>query len=162
MRLFVLILFTILTSTLRAQDFKLLPLEFEEFSTTRIQSPLYQSFEINEFDLLVKNINVFASPKETDTFNFLEASAIKENRQSYQEYYSAVERQMAQYANFRVEINNSKSAPWVDYHDQPIYSGSNRLRNNAYQPADRLSGAKTNNPFYFSPSLSARRSMLWY
>lgn len=143
------------------QDFELPPLDTSILSPT-IQSPLYQSFDINEFDLLVKNINVFASPQGQDNFNFLEASARKENRPSYQQYYAAIERQMAQYANFKVEINNSKSAPWIDYHDQPIYSGSNRVRNDAYQRADRLSGNRNTYPYYFAPSLTARRGAFWY
>ena len=144
-----------------AQDFELPPIDTNVLSP-KIESPLYQSFEVNEFELLVKNVNVFASPKAEDDFNFLEASARKEGKPSYQQYYAAIERQMAQYANFKVEINNSKSAPWIDYHDQPIYSGSNRLRNESYQRADRLTGPRYMSPYYFAPSLTARRGMYWY
>ena len=144
-----------------AQDFELPPIDSNILSPT-IQSPLYQSFEVNEFELLVQNVNVFASPKGEGDFNFLEASARKEGRPSYQQYYAAIERQMAQYANFKVEINNSKSAPWIDYHDQPIYSGSNRVRNDAYQRADRLTGNRSLYPYYVAPSLTARRGMFWY
>jgi len=150
-----------MTGTAGAQDFELPPIDSSILSPT-IQSPLYQSFEVNEFELLVPNVNVFASPKGESDFNFLEASARKEGKPSYQQYYAAIERQMAQYANFKVEVNNSKSAPWIDYHDQPIYSGSNRVRNDAYQRADRLTGNRNTYPYYFAPSLTSRRGMFWY
>jgi len=161
MKVFRGIFLMVMAGSMYAQDFELPPIDSNILSPT-IQSPLYQSFEVNEFDLLVQNVNVFAPPKGESDFNFLEASARNEGKPSYQQYYSAIERQMAQYANFKVEINNSKSAPWIDYHDQPIYSGSNRVRNDAYQRADRLSGNRTVYPYYVAPSLTARRGMFWY
>lgn len=145
-----------------AQDFDLPSLDTNILSPT-IQSPLYQTFEFDEFYLLVDNVNIYEAPMPENSFDFLEASARKEEKQSYQQFLFAVERQMAQYSNFRVEVNNSKSSALLDYHDQPIYSGLNRVRNSAYQRADRLTGTpRRGNPFFLAPSLTARRGFFWY
>lgn len=144
-----------------AQEFTLPPLNSDELSP-KIQSPLYQSFDQSEFELLVKNINVYASPNADDSFNFMQASAAKERKLSYQNFYDAINRQMAQYADFEVEIDNSKSLPFIDYNDQPIYSGSFRVKNSAYKRADRLTGTPRGRPLLYSPSLSARRGLIWY
>lgn len=144
-----------------AQEFTLPPLNSDELSP-KIQSPLYQSFDQSEYELLVENVNVFAPPNSHKSFDFMQASAAKEQKISYQNFYDAVNRQMAQYANFEVEIDNSKSLPFVDYHDQPIYSGSFRVKNSAYQRADRLTGTPRRRPLLYSPSLSARQGLMWY
>jgi hypothetical protein len=127
----------------------------------QIQSPLYQTFNNSDFDLLVKNVNVFASPRKQVDFDFLEASFKKERRNSYEQFYSAINRQMAQYSNFKVEINNSLNSPFIDYHDEPIYSGSFRVRNDAYIDARNLTGFQGNAPLLYAPSLSARRGRFW-
>ncbi len=144
-----------------AQEFSLPPLDANELSP-KIQSPLYQDFTIDDFDLLVKNVNVFASPNAENTFNFMQASASKTNQLSYQNFNDAVERQMAQFSNFEVEIDNSKASIFMDYNDQPIYSGSFRVKNSVYQRADKLTGTPRRNPFLYSPSLSNRRGLIWY
>jgi hypothetical protein len=144
-----------------AQDFELPALDLNTLSPT-VQSPLYQSLEIDDFYLLVEDVNIYKAPVKGDSFNFIEASARKEERQSYQQFFAAVERQMAQYANFKVEINNSKSSALIDYNDQPIYSGSNRVHNAVYRRADRLIGTQRPRPFFLAPSLSARRGFIWY
>lgn len=144
-----------------AQEFTLPPLPVFDLSP-KIQSPFYQTFERNEYDLLVKNTNVFASPNAENTFDFMRASANKERQYSYDNYYDAINRQMAQYADFTPEIDNSKSSPFIDYHDQPIYSDSFRVKNSSYQPADRLIGTPRRRPLLYSPSLSARRGLFWY
>ncbi len=137
-----------------AQDVELSTLSSNDLSP-RIQSPLYQSFDTNEFDLLVRNVNVFDSPKAQQSFDFMQASAATERKFSYFNHYEAINRQMAQYGDFKVEINNSKSSPFIDYHDQPIYSGSFRVKNAVYQRADRLTGTPR-------PCLSSRRGLIWY
>lgn len=144
-----------------AQEFTLPPLNAYDL-TPKIQSPLYQSFERNDYDLLVENINVFASPNAQHNFNFIQASANKEQQLSYKNYYNAINRQMAQYADFTPEIDNSKTSPFIDYHDEPIYSGSFRVKNPSYQRADRLIGTPRAQPLLYSPSLSARRGLIWY
>lgn len=144
-----------------AQEFTLPPLPVYDLSP-KIQSPFYQTYERNEYDLLVKNTNVFASPNAENTFNFMQASANKERQYSYNNYYDAINRQMAQYADFTPEIDNSKSSPFIDYHDQPIYSDSFRVKNSSYQRADRLIGTPRRRPLLYSPSLSARRGLFWY
>lgn len=155
------ILFFLMANFSIAQEFDLPPLSAIELSPT-IQSPLYQTFDNDEFYLLVKNVNVFASPGSENNFDFMQASANKERQLSYQNYYSAINRQMAQYANFTPEIDNSKSSPFLDYQDQPIYSGSFRLKNDAYQRADLLTGTPSARPLLYSPSLSSRRGLIWY
>lgn len=143
------------------QDFDLQELSPMELSP-KIQSPLYQNFSVDEFDLLVKNVNVFASPKRQSAFSFLEASSAKEGRSSYQQFYNAINRQMAQYSNFKVEIDNSK-ALFMDYHDEPIYSGLNRVRNSAYIEANRTNpGFNNSRPLLYQPSLTSRRGLIWY
>ena len=124
-----------------------------------IQSPLYQSFAYNEFDLLVKNVNVFASPNTKSQFDFLSASASKQNRLSAVSFQNAVNRQMAQYGEFKVEINNSLNSIFMDYNDQPIYSGGHRVKNSVYQRADLLTGTPRRSPYSFAPSLSNRRNL---
>jgi hypothetical protein len=146
--------------TSQAQEMDLPELSPLELSP-KIQSPLYQNFTVDEFDLLVKNVNVFASPKRQTEFSFLEASSAKEGRSSYQQFYTAINRQMAQYSDFKVEIDNSK-AIFMDYHDEPIYSGLNRVRNSAYIEANRLTNFNNSAPLLYSPSLSARRGLIWY
>lgn len=163
MKYIVSILISIISSVMSyGQDFdlpKLSPLEL----SPQIQSPLYQNFSTNDFDLLVKNVNVFASRKREVNFNFLEASSSKAKRPSYEQFYSAVNRQMAQYSDFKIEINNSLNNPFMDYHDEPIYSGSFRLKNSAYIEANRLSpNFRGRAPLLYSPSLSARRGRFWY
>ena len=143
-----------------AQEISLPPLDSNELSP-KIQSPLYQDFNANQFELLVKNVNVFASPNAENTFDFIAASASKNRRPSYQNFYDAINRQMAQYSDFTVEIDNSKSSVFMDYNDQPIYSGSFRVKNAVYQRADRLTGTPRR-PLLYSPSLSARRGLIWY
>lgn len=149
------------TAFFYAQEFSLPELNDLELSP-KIQSPLYQSFDNNDFDLLVKNVNVFAARQPKSDFNFLEASSKKEKRNNYQHFYSAINRQMAQYSDFKVEINNSLNSPFIDYHDEPIYSGSFRVRNDAYQDARNLTGFRGATPLLYSPSLSARRGLRWY
>lgn len=144
------------------QEFDLPKLSPYELSP-QIQSPLYQNFNQNDFDLLVKNVNVFDSRKGQVNFNFLEASSSKERRPSYEQFYSAVNRQMAQYSDFKIEINNSLNNPFFDYHDEPIYSGSFRLKNSAYIEANRMSpNFRGGAPLLYSPSLSDRRGLIWY
>ncbi len=144
-----------------AQDFDLPKLNAFELSP-QIQSPLYQNFNKSDFDLIVKNVNVFDSPKKGTQFNFIEASLSKERKYSYSQFYSAINRQMAQYSDFKIEINNSLNNPFMDYNDEPIYSGSFRVRNEAYQDARNLTGFRGPTPLLYSPSLSARRGMIWY
>lgn len=144
-----------------AQEITLPPLSSDELSP-KIQSPLYQDFSADEFDLLVKNVNVFASPDEEVPFDFTQASASKKRQQSYVNFNDAINRQMAQYSNFQVEIDNSKSSIFTDYNDQPIYSGSFRVKNSVYQRADKLTGTPRRQPLLYSPSLSSRRGLWWY
>jgi len=144
-----------------AQEFSLPPLDDNSLSP-KIQSPLYQSFDRDNFKLLVENVNVFASPNSKNTFDFMQASASRTQKLSYQNYYDAINRQMAQYANFSPEIDNSKTSSFIDYHDQPIYSDSFRVRNSSYQRADRLTGTPRSRTLLYSPSLSARRGLTWY
>ncbi|MGX1024807.1 hypothetical protein [Flavobacterium sp. CS20] len=144
-----------------AQEFSLPPLSPDELSP-QIQSPLYQDFDVNEFDLLVKNVNVFASPNTENAFDFMQASVSKTHQLSYQNFYDAIDRQMSQYANFKVEIDNSKSSIFMDYNNQPIYSGSFRVKNSVYQRADKLTGTPRRSPLLYSPSLSSRRGLIWY
>lgn len=155
------IIILFVTNLSLAQEFTLPALNSEELSP-EIQSPLYQDFTVNEFDLLVKNVNVFASPHANSTFDFMQASASKIRKPSYQNFYDAVNRQMAQYANFKVEIDNSKSSVFMDYNDQPVYSGSFRVKNSVYQRADKLTGTPRRSPLLYSPSLSNRRGLIWY
>jgi hypothetical protein len=154
-------IFVFLSLTLSyAQEFNLPELSPYELSP-QMQSPLYQTYNNSDFDLLVKNVNVFASRKKQVDFNFLEASYKKERRNSYEQFYSAINRQMAQYSDFKVEIDNSLNNPFMDYHDEPIYSGSFRVRNDAYQDARNLTGFRGGAPLLYSPSLSARRGRFW-
>ena len=162
MKYFLVILFFVFcASVAQTQEFNIPKLNDLELSP-KLQSPLYQDFTRNDFDLLVKNVNVFASPKRVSDFNFVEASSRKENRFKYQNFYNAINRQMAQYSDFKIEINNSLNNPFMDYHDEPIYSGSFRVRNTAYQDARNLTGFRGSTPLLYSPSLSARRGLIWY
>jgi|GEM_PF-6203687 len=149
------------TTTIYGQEFTLPELNDLELSP-KIQSPLYQDFIIDEFDLIVKNVNVFAPPKKQSDFNFIEASSKKERQYAYSQFYSAINRQMAQYSDFKIEINNALNNPFMDYNDEPIYTGSFRVRNDAYQDARNLTGFRGRTPLLYSPSLSARRGMNWY
>lgn len=162
MKYIMIILISVLfINTHYGQEFTLPELNETELSP-KLQSPLYQDFSVNEFDLLVKNINVFASPKKESNFNFVEASYSKERRYSYKQFYSAINRQMAQYSDFKVEINNSLNNPFMDYNNEPIYSGSFRVKNTAYQDARNLTGFRGPTPLLYSPSLTARRGLIWY
>jgi len=157
---FTLLIF-IISGSLYSQEFDLPVLSDYQLSP-KIQSPLYQDFSGSDLKLLVQNVNVFDSPKSKEPFDFAEASAFKEQQNSYSNFYDAINRQMAQYSDFQIEINNSKSSPFIDYHDQPIYSGSFRVKNSSYQRADRLTGTPRGRPLLYSPSLSARRGLIWY
>jgi hypothetical protein len=144
------------------QDFDLPELSPFELSP-QIQSPLYQSFNSNDFDLLVKNVNVFASSKPEVDFDFVQASTMRTNRYSNRYFNEAINRQMAQYSSFKVEIDNSKNL-FMDYHDEPIYSGLNRVRNDAFIEANRLNpGFRGGSPLplLYTPSLSSRRGVMW-
>lgn len=143
------------------QEFRLPEISDLELSP-KLQSPLYQDFNNSDFDLLVKNINVFSSPKRETVFDFAEASSKKEKRYVHQNFYDAINRQMAQYSDFKIEINNSLNNPFMDYNDEPIYSGSFRVRNTAYQDARNLTGFRGRTPLLYAPSLSARRGLIWY
>lgn len=156
-----LFLFTFLATPCLAQEFSLPPLNSDELSP-KIQSPLYQDFNNNQFDLLVDNVNVYASPNAENTFDFLQASASKHRQPSYQNFYDAINRQMAQYSDFTVEVDNSRTSVFMDYNDQPIYSGSFRVKNSVYQRADQLTGTPRPRPLLYSPSLSSRRGLTWY
>jgi len=155
------VLVLIVANVSLAQEFSLPPLSSSELSP-KIQSPLYQNFNVDEFDLLVKNINVYASPNAGQPFDFMQASAAKTKQPSYRNFYDAINRQMAQFSDFEVEIDNSKSSIFMDYNDQPIYSGSFRVKNSVYQRADKLTGTPRPRPLLYSPSLSARRGVIWY
>lgn len=156
---FLLVVFTVKHNL--AQEFTMPTLDSDELSP-KLQSPLYLDFNAQRFELLVKNVNVFASPNAENTFDFMQASTLKTQKPSYQNFYDAINRQMAQYSDFTVEIDNSKSSVLIDYNDQPIYSGSFRVKNSVYQPADRLTGTPRPRPLLYSPSLSARRGLIWY
>ncbi len=154
------ILIVLMVSINYGQDFDLPELSPFELSP-QIQSPLYQNFNSSDFDLLVKNVNVYASPKKHADFDFVEASTLKANRYSNKYFNDAINRQMAQYSSFKVEIDNSKNL-FMDYHDEPIYSGLNRVRNDAFIEANRLNPAfRGGAPLLYSPSLSQRRGVMW-
>jgi len=154
----ILALFTITLSY--GQEFDLPELSPFELSP-QIQSPLYQNFYTSDFDLLVKNVNVFASPKKQVDFNFVEASSDKKTRYANKYFNEAISRQMAQYSNFKIEIDNSKNL-FMDYHEEPIYSGLNRVRNDAFIEANRLNpGFRGSAPLLYAPSLSQRRGVMW-
>lgn len=156
------ILICLMVSINYGQDFDLPELSPFELSP-QIKSPLYQNFNTSDFDLLVKNVNVFASPKKQQDFDFIQASSMKSNRYSNRYFNEAINRQMAQYSNFKIEIDNSKNL-FMDYHDEPIYSGLNRVRNDAFIEANRLNpGFRGGSPLplLYAPSLSARRGVMW-
>jgi hypothetical protein len=161
MKSFLALLLSLTLYSSHGQEFSLPELNDLELSP-KIQSPLYQTFDRDEFDLLVKNVNVFASPKRESAFDFVEASTMKQRRYTYQNFHNAVNRQMSQYSDFKIEINNYLNNPFMDYNDEPIYSGLNRVRNAAYQDARNLTGFRGYNPLLYSPSLSARRGLIWY
>ncbi len=155
------ILLFLIISINYGQDFDLPELSPFELSP-QIQSPLYQSFSTSDFDLLVKNVNVFASPKKQVDFDFVEASSLKQNRYANKYFNAAINRQMAQYSDFKIEIDNSKNL-FMDYHDEPIYSGLNRVRNDAFIRANALNPAFRGRaaPLLYTPSLSQRRGVMW-
>lgn len=79
-------------------------------------------------------------------------------QQQQEQSFSFVERQSAIFSNFKPKFDNSSSSPLApSYHQQPIYSGLNRVKNSAYE--DLGDQFRRMSPFYqLSPYRSRRHS----
>lgn len=116
-----------------------------------------------EFNLPVVDIfrDKFA---ERPKINMVEAA----NRKAYiaqqkqEQNFSFIERQTAIFSSFTPKFDNSSSSPLApSYHEQPIYSDLNRVKNSAYE--DLGDKYRRMSPFYqFSPYRRSNRSGLYF
>lgn len=146
------LLFVFNLSVLNAQS------DFNRFEARPIMSLSFNvdPFSINsvgkEFDLpkVDFSTNRFAKRPEVDMVAAANRKAYRAQQQQEQSF-SFVERQSAIFSAFKPKFDNSSSSPLApSYHQQPIYSGLNRVKNSAYKDLGDQFGRMS--PFYqFSP-----------
>ncbi|SDG53774.1 hypothetical protein [Psychroflexus sediminis] len=125
----------------------------DPFSTTS----LGREFNLPEVDIFKDR---FAERPE---INMVEAANRKAYRaeQLQEQKFSFVERQSALFSKFKPKFDNSSSSPYApSYHQQPIYSDLNRIKNSAYEDL----GDKFNriSPFYqLSPYRRSSRPVFY-
>lgn len=101
-----------------------------------------------EFNLPEVNIfkDRFAKRPEIDMVAAANRKAYRAQQQQEQNY-SFIERQTAMFSNFKPKFDNSSSSPYApSYHQQPIYSDLNRVKNSAYD--DLGDKHRRMSPFY--------------
>lgn len=129
------LLFIFNTHVLKAQtDFEMfeplpmvsLSFNVDPFSTHSVG----KEFNLPEVDIFKDRFS------ERPEINMVEAA----NRKAYiaqqqqNQSFSFVDRQSAMFSNFKPKFDNSSSSLWApSYHEQPIYSGLNRVKNSAYE-----------------------------
>lgn len=101
---------------------------------------------------------------ERPKINMVEAANRKAYRaqQQQEQEFSFVERQTAMFSSFKPKFDNTSSSPWApSYHEQPIYSGLNRIKNSAYE--DLGDKYRRMSPFYqLSPYRSNSRTGFYF
>lgn len=142
--------------------------DFEIFEARSIISLSFNSDPFStvtvgkEFNLPEVNIfrDKFAERPEIDMVAAANRKAYRAQQQQKQEF-SFVERQSAMFSKFKPKFDNSSSSPWSpSYHQQPIYSGLNRIQNSAYEDlGDKFSRMS---PFYqLSPNRRRSRPVFY-
>lgn len=136
-------------------DFEILdyePLTSLNLKTTPFSlSSVGKTFNLPEVDIFKDR---FAERPEVDMVAAATKKAYRAKQQQEQRF-SFVERQSAIFSKSKPKIDNSSTSPWApSYHQQPIYSGLNRIKNSAYQ--DLGDQFRFRSPFY--PLSSHRRS----
>ncbi|MBZ9627619.1 hypothetical protein LB456_01425 [Psychroflexus sp. CAK57W] len=130
-----------------------LSFNMDPFSTTA----LGREFNLPEVDIFKDR---FAERAE---INMVEAANKKAYRaeQGQERKFSFVERQSAMFSKFKPKFDNSSASPYApSYHQQPIYSELNRVKNSAYEDL----GDKFNrmSPFYqLSPYRRSSRPVFY-
>lgn len=101
-----------------------------------------------EFNLPEVNIfkDKFAERPEVNMVAAANRKAYRAQQQQEQQF-SFVERQSAMFGNFKPKFDNTSTSPWSpSYHQQPIYSDLNRIKNSAYEDLGDKFGRMS--PFY--------------
>ncbi len=95
--------------------------------------------------------------------NMVEAANRKAYRaqQQQEQSFSFVERQSAIFSKFKPKFDNTSTSPYApSYHQQPIYSGLNRVKNSAYEDLGDQFGRMS--PFYqLSPYRRSSRPVFY-
>lgn len=160
-------LFTIILifnlSKLKAQS------DFDIFEARPIESLSFNTdpFSIyslgKEFNL--PEVNIFKDKfSDRPEINMVESANRKAYRaqQQKEQRFSFVERQSAIFSKFQPKFNNSSTSPWSpSYHQQPIYSGLNRIKNSSYE--DLGDQFRRVSPFYqLSPYRRSTRPVFYF
>jgi hypothetical protein len=126
---------TLLTHQLRAQtDFDMfdmksvvsLSINIDPFSTYAVG----KDFNLPEVDIFRDK---FDKRPEIDMVAAAQRKTYRAQQQQEQKF-SFIERQTAIFSNNKPKIDNSSSSPFApSYHQQPIYSDLNRVKNSAYE-----------------------------
>ncbi|QSS97428.1 hypothetical protein [Psychroflexus sp. ALD_RP9] len=134
--------------------------DFNQVQTINLEpnlSILEDPFSIKNLpqpQLLNMVIDLNANPfQEKRQINMVAATARKAQSQNYNlSEFNFVERQLAIFRKERPRLNNSIQTPFSpDYHDQLIYSGSNRVNNEAFRANKTFQTPKYINNLYYSP-----------
>jgi hypothetical protein len=112
-----------------------------------------KEFNLPEVDIFKDK---FSKRPEIDMIAAANRKAYRAQQQQEQRF-SFVERQSAMFSNFKPKFDNSSSSPWApSYHQQPIYSGLNRIKNSAYE--DLGDQFNRMSPFFQLSPYRARRN----
>jgi hypothetical protein len=150
------------------------------FSKIKAQTD-FEIFEVRSIVSLSLNSDPFSVLTVGKEFNLPEVNIFKDkfaerpevnmvaaaNRKAYraqqqqEQQFSFVERQSAMFGNFKPKFDNTSTSPWSpSYHQQPIYSDLNRIKNSAYEDLGEKFSRMS--PFYqLSPYRRSSRPMFY-